>query len=115
MGATRFVRDRPPYFNSERYERDCPYCDGELKFHWAELRDAPRGGLIVHIVSKCLTAGCGHVAFFDPAVDETVHEHLRERWGGEKYHIWTEGDPREVFADVEAEQIEERLEDLGYF
>lgn len=117
------LRDEEPGFDHTGYERDCPHCDGRIIFHWSELRDAPRGGKIVHIVSKCLTKGCGNVDRFNPAISEEIHEFFDDRWYQQKFFAWKthtnfESEAPEAtveFTEEEQEEIEGRLEDLGYF
>lgn len=120
MGLT--LRDAPPGFDHTDYQRQCPYCEGRILFHWAELRNAPRGGRILHIVSKCLTDGCGHVDFFDPAISDDAWATLDERWTNQDFYAWQtdsafDNDPEAAvdFSEEEREKIEARLSDLGYF
>lgn len=118
------LTDEPPYFDHERYQRECPNpnCESDLLFHYATLGEPPAGqGQKLHIVTKCIDPACGKVEHYEPPVDEDTATDLRLAWDGASYHPWNPRyeDPAEelaaVFDEETAAEVTVRLEDLGYY
>lgn len=118
------LTDSPPYFAHEPFQRDCPIpdCEGEVLFHYATMGTPPVGsGRKVHIVSKCVDPDCGHIDHYEPPLTEDEHRHLRESWDAGSYYPWDPHyeDPEEelelVFGEEQAEEVIDRLQDLGYY
>lgn len=117
------ITDEAPYFSHERFQRECPnpVCEEDILFHYASLGEPPVGsGEKLHVVAKCVNPECGRVEHYEPPVDEDTAHHLRTEWDGASYHPW---DPRYENPDEEleavfgeaAEEVIDRLEDLGYY
>lgn len=119
------TQEETPYFEYERYQRECPNpnCEDELLFHYASLGNPPVSSATkLHIVSKCINPDCGFIDHYEPPVDDDTSHFLREEWNGASYHPWDAhyvDDPEEeieaIFGEEVALEVQERLEDLGYF
>lgn len=115
----------PPFFDHERYERDCPRpdCEGRVVFHFAQLSNAPiEGGNTLSILSKCLDPGCGFKDRYEPVITDHEKEVLCDRFDGDLYIPWSKEHTEDAdyhmnrtYSEFENETIRENLKALGYF